>query len=120
MRNLYTNHGLVLMRIWLNPDATLADIASDIGIRDRAVHLIVQDLVREGFMEKRKEGRRNRYEVKIDRALDYQPLRGISIRDQIVALASMLGMSRPEERAASSSAAPVARSGSPDVSNAAR
>ena len=44
MRNLYTNHGLVLMRIWLDPEATLSEIAQDIGVKERAVYLIVRDL----------------------------------------------------------------------------
>lgn len=96
MRNLYTNHGLVLMRIWLDPNATLSEIASDIGIRERAVYLIVRDLVREGFIDKRKVGRRNVYRVNIDRALDFQPLPGTTIREQIRVLAMAMGM-RPAE-----------------------
>lgn len=93
MRNLYTNHGLVLMRIWLDPDATLSAIAQDIGIKERAVYLIVRDLVAEGFIVKKKLGRRNQYHVNIDHALNFRPLPRTTIREQIVGLAMAMGMS---------------------------
>ena len=97
MRNLYTNHGLVLMRIWINPDATLSRIADDIGVKERAAYLIVRDLVREGFIVKDKAGRRNQYNVNIDKALNFQPMPGTTIREQIVGLALSMGMRLPED-----------------------
>jgi hypothetical protein len=97
MRNLYTNHGLVLMRIWIDPDVTLSQIAGDIGVKERAVFLIVDELVREGFIVKKKEGRRNRYFVNIDRALNFQPIPGTTIREQIVGLALTMGMQLPAD-----------------------
>ncbi len=97
MRNLYTNHGLVLMRIWINPDATLSQIADDIGVKERAVYLIVRDLVREGFIVKDKAGRRNQYNVNIDKALNFQPIPGTTIREQIVGLALSMGMRLSED-----------------------
>ena len=99
MRNLYTNHGLVLMRIWIDPDATLAEIAEDIGVRERAVYLIVRDLEKEGFIVKEKVGRRNKYHVNIDHALDFRPLPNTTIREQIVGLAMTMGMRLPETEA---------------------
>ena len=100
MRNLYTNHGLVLMRIWIAPSATLSEIAADIGVKERAVYLIVRDLAHEGFIVKRKVGRRNQYQVNIDRALDFQPIPNTTIRQQIMALAMTMGMRMPEVEAA--------------------
>jgi DNA-binding Lrp family transcriptional regulator len=97
MRNLYTNHGLVLMRIWIDPDATLSRIADDIGVKERAVYLIVRDLVREGFIVKDKAGRRNKYHVNIDTALNFNPIPGTTIREQIVGLALTMGMRLPED-----------------------
>ena len=96
MRNLYTNHGLVLMRIWVDPNATLSEIAGDIGVKERAVYLIVRDLVEAGFIEKQKVGRRNQYHVNIEHALDYRPIRHTTIREQIVGLALAMGMKLPE------------------------
>ncbi len=97
MRNLYTNHGLVLMRIWIDPDATLSAIATDIGIKERAVYAIVRELVQEGFIVKEKVGRRNRYHVDIDYALEFRPLANTTIRQQIVGLAMTMGMRLPED-----------------------
>ena len=96
MRNLYTNHGLVLMRIWIDPDVTLSDIAGDIGVKERAVYAIVRELVLEGFIVKEKSGRRNRYYVNIEKALDFQPLPSTTIRQQILGLAMTMGMRLPE------------------------
>lgn len=103
MRNLYSNHGLVLMRIWLDPDATLSDIADDIGVKERAVYAIVRDLVNEGFVAKEKAGRRNRYYVNMDKALDFQPLPNTTIRQQIMGLALTMGMRLPEDGPAAAS-----------------
>jgi transcription initiation factor IIE alpha subunit len=103
VRNLYTNHGLVLIRIWVDPDATLSEIAGDIGVKERAVYLIVRDLVEAGFIEKQKVGRRNQYHVNIEYALDYQPIPHTTIREQIVGLALTMGMRLPD-------AAPAPRS----------
>ncbi len=100
MRNLYTNHGLVLIRIWVDPDATLSEIADDIGVKERAVYLIVRDLVEAGFIDKQKVGRRNQYHVNIERALDYRPIPHTTIREQILGLALTMGMRLPEEPAA--------------------
>jgi hypothetical protein len=95
MRNLYTNHGLVLMRIWIAPDATLSEIAEDIGVRERAVYAIVRELVAEGFIVKEKSGRRNRYHVNIEKALAYEPIPNTTIGQQIFGLALTMGMRPP-------------------------
>jgi DNA-binding transcriptional regulator PaaX len=89
------------MRIWINPHVTLAEIAEDIGVRERAVYLIVRDLVKEGFIVKEKSGRRNKYHVNIDHALDFQPLPGTTIRQQIMGLAMTMGMRMPAAAKAS-------------------
>jgi len=96
VRNLYTNHGLVLMRIWVDPDATLSEIAVDIGVKERAVYLIVRDLVEAGFIDKQKVGRRNQYHVNIEYALDYRPIPHTTIREQIVGLAMTMGLRLPD------------------------
>jgi len=96
VRNLYTNHGLVLIRIWVDPDATLSEIAGDIGVKERAAYLIVRDLVEAGFIEKQKVGRRNQYHVNIDYALDYRPIPHTTIREQVVGLAMTMGMLPPD------------------------
>jgi hypothetical protein len=65
-----TNHGHVLVCISQNPDVRIAEIADLVGIRERAAHRIVCDLVRDGYLTRKKDGRRNTYSVNYE-----QPLR---------------------------------------------
>ncbi len=58
-----TNHAHVLVCIAQDPDARLRDLAESVGITERAVHRIVRDLSEEGYVEVRREGRRNHYQV---------------------------------------------------------
>jgi len=65
-----TNHAHVLVRLAAGDDPRLRDVAERVGITERAVQKILADLEREGLVTRRREGRRNRYELHLD-----QPLR---------------------------------------------
>ena len=58
-----SNHGHVLVCLARDPDVRMRDVASAVGITERAVQQIVRDLVAGGYVEKEKLGRRNRYRV---------------------------------------------------------
>lgn len=58
-----TNHARVLLYIAHDPGARLRDIASSQGITERSAHAIVGDLTRAGYVVKRKDGRRNQYQI---------------------------------------------------------
>lgn len=58
-----TNHSHVLLCIRRDPEVRLADIAIQVGIRERAVQKIVGDLVDEGYLMRERVGRRNRYTI---------------------------------------------------------
>jgi hypothetical protein len=58
-----TNHAHVLTCVAADPGIRLRDIASTVGITERAAHRIVSELVEEGYVLREREGRRNRYEV---------------------------------------------------------
>lgn len=64
-----TNHAHVLVCLHRDPDARLADIASRVGVRERAVQKILGDLVEEGYVERNRVGRRNHYTLHLDRPL---------------------------------------------------
>lgn len=64
-----TNHAHVLVCIASDPDARLRDIASAVGITERAAQAIVAELEREGYLQREKVGRRNRYALTTDRPL---------------------------------------------------
>jgi predicted transcriptional regulator len=58
-----SNHGHVLLAIAGDPEVRLRDIAARVGITERAVQLIVADLVEGGYIAREKVGRRNRYTI---------------------------------------------------------
>ena len=64
-----TNHAHVLLCIVQNSEVRLAEIARLVGIGERAVHSIVQDLVDAGYVERTRSGSHNVYEVFLNRPL---------------------------------------------------
>ena len=64
-----TNHSHVLICIAEDPSARLRDLAERVGITERAVQMIVQDLEQAGVVQKQRTGRRNHYEISPDHAL---------------------------------------------------
>src|ERR1700751_3068095 len=58
-----TNHARVLLYIAHDPGARLIDLAASLGITERSAHAIVADLAQAGYVVKRKDGRRNRYQI---------------------------------------------------------
>ena len=66
---LLTNHALVLVLIARSPDIRMREIASTLGITERAVQRIVDDLTSNGYIAVTKDGRRNRYEIISERTM---------------------------------------------------
>ena len=56
-----TNHAHVLLCVTRDPGVRLRDVADSVGITERAAQRIVADLVDAGYLERTREGRRNRY-----------------------------------------------------------
>ena len=61
-----TNHAHVLLSLAATPNATLREVAQQVGITERATHRIVAELESEGALKRFREGRRNRYEIQQD------------------------------------------------------
>jgi DNA-binding IclR family transcriptional regulator len=59
-----TNHAHVLLCIARDPDVRMRDVAGLVGITERAVQRIVAELEEAGYVERIRNGRRNRYEVR--------------------------------------------------------
>ena len=70
-----TNHAQVLLCIADDPGVRLREIASAVGITERAAFGIVTDLVAAGYVVKDKNGRRNRYGVQVDKPMPEALLR---------------------------------------------
>lgn len=64
-----TNHAHVLAVLHSDPEMVLRQVALAVGITERAVQRIIQDLEEDGFIEREKTGRRNRYRVLLDKPL---------------------------------------------------
>jgi predicted transcriptional regulator len=58
-----TNHSHVLLCLHRDPEIRLRDVADQVGITERAVQAIVQELVQEEIIEVEKLGRRNAYRI---------------------------------------------------------
>lgn len=67
-----TNHSHVLVVLHSSPDMVLREVALHVGITERAVQRIIQDLEEGGFIERERVGRRNRYVVLVDEPLRHQ------------------------------------------------
>ena len=58
-----SNHAHVLLLLAKDPDIRLRDVATRVGITERAVQRIVADLEDGSYIERERTGRRNRYKV---------------------------------------------------------
>lgn len=90
-----TNHAHVLLCVAHDPGIRLRDIADTVGVTERSAHKILSELVEEGYVTKKRVGRRNEYTVQPD-----MPLRHPAVSDQEVGelLHVLLKPKRPEDR----------------------
>jgi predicted transcriptional regulator len=79
--NFLSNHGLVILHIVQNPQATLREIALGTGLTERAVYQIVRELEEGGFISKQKMGRRNAYNLNRPGILGYPVYGQVSVVD---------------------------------------
>lgn len=85
-----TNHALVLCLIAQQPRITAREISLAIGITEKATRNIINDLDADGYVTKKKEGRRIRYKVDPD-----MPLRSETQQDKAIGdLLETLGWKR--------------------------
>lgn len=81
-----TNYALVLSSIAGSPRITARELANTIGITERTTHKIIADLHEEGYIAKKREGRRNSYQVNLDLPLRDPVLREAAVRELLQAL----------------------------------
>ena len=80
---LFSNHGHVLFCLARNSEARLRDVATDVGITERAVQKIVRDLQDGGMISVTKSGRRNCYRIHKKRTLRHDIEAACKLRDLI-------------------------------------
>ena len=64
-----TNHAHALISLAADPDLRVRDLAARLGITERATQRILADLDEAGYLERRRLGRRTRYELRLDRPM---------------------------------------------------
>jgi DNA-binding MarR family transcriptional regulator len=84
-----SNHGNVIVYIDEHRDARLREIAEAIGLTERATHKLVSELVDEGYLTRKRVGRRNEYSVNADKKLRQPALAKHTLHELL------LGMTRP-------------------------
>jgi len=93
-----TNHAHVLICIASESDIRGRDIAARVGITERAAQSIVADLVRDGYVTREREGRRNRYAINPDSPLRH-PLESAHSAGDLLGVLVHLPTSRRPRRA---------------------
>jgi diguanylate cyclase (GGDEF)-like protein/PAS domain S-box-containing protein len=91
----FTNHLHVLSTLAAEPDLRLREVASKVGISERATHRIVCELVDEGYLTRTRVGARNHYEVHLAAALRRPEHTGESVGQVVGMLAEH---DKPRER----------------------
>ena len=81
-----TNHAMVLSFLARNPRITAREIATAIGITERTVRKIIADLELEGYISKRREGRRLHYRINPNLTLRHESYQEMVIGDFLEAL----------------------------------
>jgi len=64
-----SNHAHVLICVARDPQLTIRELSDVVGITERAVQRILGELSSEGYLQKEREGRNNRYVLDPDRPL---------------------------------------------------
>jgi DNA-binding transcriptional ArsR family regulator len=96
-----TNHAMVLCLIAQHSRITAREISSTIGITEKATRNIINDLEADGYVTKKREGRRIKYSFDPD-----MPLRSETLQDKAIGdLLKIIGWKRQKSRAKSAVAA---------------
>jgi predicted transcriptional regulator len=79
----FSNHAHVYFILALNPDIVLRQVAAKVGITERAVQRIVQDLEESGYIIITKTGRNNHYSIVENKTLRHSLERNVCMKDLV-------------------------------------
>jgi len=83
-----TNHAQVLICVSRNSRMTARAIAEIVGITERAVQRILDDLEAAAYLTRTRDGRKNMYEIHPERPMRHPAQHGLAIRDLLGLLAA--------------------------------
>jgi len=81
-----TSHALVLTMLAKKSRITALELALEIGLTERAVRKIIADLDVEGYISKKREGRRIRYRIDPELSLRHESHLEVVVGDFLEAL----------------------------------
>lgn len=84
-----THHAHVLLHVANDPDATIDQIASVVGVTSRSAVSILNDLEATGYIERERRGRRNHYVVHPEQPLRHPSNAAHTVGELIAALSDL-------------------------------
>jgi DNA-binding transcriptional ArsR family regulator len=81
-----TNHAQVLLCVARDNHLTAREIAASIGITERAVQRILDDLEEAGYLSRYRDGRNNRYEIHRDVPMRHPAQHGHAVHELLTLL----------------------------------
>jgi hypothetical protein len=92
-----TSHAQILLAVARDPSATVAKLAAAAQITERSAYRILADLQRAGYVQRRKRGRHNAYEINPSLPLRDPTVENESVRDllRLVTNADVEGHRQP-------------------------
>lgn len=104
-----TNHAHVLLCIAADPEVRLRDVATSVGITERATQRIVMELEEDGYLDRERVGRRNRYRLHTEQPLRHPMDRPLRVRELITLLSHETPAKRPATKTRNATAPKVAK-----------
>jgi DNA-binding IclR family transcriptional regulator len=83
-----TNHAHVLIVLARDPEARVRDLATAVGITERAAQRILTELAEAGYITRERDGRRNRYTLDTARPLRHPLERQHPVGELLAALSA--------------------------------
>jgi DNA-binding transcriptional ArsR family regulator len=90
-----TNHAQVLLAVARDPAATVAELAAAAEITERSAYRILADLQGAGYVQRRKVGRHNTYEINSSLPLRDPPVENECVRELLALVADVEGHGHP-------------------------
>lgn len=87
---LLSNHGMVLLHLAASPGRTQRDLSYVLGITERQVGRIINELRDAGMLRIERRGRRNSYTIDLDARMRHPALSHIPVGRMVDALAPAL------------------------------
>jgi DNA-binding MarR family transcriptional regulator len=87
--NFVTSHGVVLIEVFRDPDATVRAISQRAGLTERQAHRVLGDLVADGYLTRGRVGRRNTYRINEEQPMRHPTIASHCVGELLTALAPL-------------------------------